>query len=86
MSADGMEVRVLFFSVLRDVTGAAELAWTLPPGATVGDLLVEVFERWPRLRDWDASLLLAVDLEYSDRATPLRPGCEVAVMPPVQGG
>jgi molybdopterin synthase catalytic subunit len=45
-----------------------------------------LFERWPRLGEWDASLLLAVDQEYVGREVVLRSGCEVAVMPPVQGG
>ncbi len=79
-------VRVLFFSVLRDVTGAAELTLELPEGATLAALLAELFDRWPHLRDWDASLLLAIDHDYATRDTRLHPGCEVAIMPPVQGG
>ena len=81
-----MRVRVLFFSVLRDATGAAEVELELPAGATVGGLLEEVFSRWPRLREWDRSLLLAVDHHYTTRDAALTEGCEVAVMPPVQGG
>lgn len=81
-----MNVRVLFFSVLRDITGAEELMMTATSGATVASLLEECFQRWPKLRDWDASLLIAVDQNYVKRDTPLHDSAEVAVMPPVQGG
>ncbi len=81
-----IRVRVLFFSVLRDLTGTPETEIELHGGATLGLLLDDLFVRWPRLRDWDASLLLAIDHDYAPRSAPLRDGCEVAVMPPVQGG
>lgn len=80
-----MTVHVLFFSVLRDVTGCAEMSWPDAP-ATLGELLEGMFDRWPKLRAWDRSLLLAVDHHYARRDAALRDGCEVAVMPPVQGG
>lgn len=81
-----IRVRVLFFSVLRDLTGAAEIEAELPAGATLAALLDDLFARWPRLRDWDASLLLAIDHDYAPRDAVLRDACEVALMPPVQGG
>ncbi|MES2595811.1 MAG: MoaD/ThiS family protein [Verrucomicrobiota bacterium] len=81
-----MKVRVLFFSVLRDITGAAELEWTCPPASSLAVLLEELYTRWPKLRAWDTSLLLAIDCAYVKRNTPLHEGCEVALMPPVQGG
>lgn len=82
-----MKVRVLFFSVLRDITSASEVAVDLPAEKrVVSGLLDDLFERWPRLREWDRSLLVAVDQVYAHRDTPLREGSEVAIMPPVQGG
>jgi len=81
-----ISIRVLFFSVLRDLTGVHELHLEMPQDSLLDDLLIAVFERWPKLKDWDSSLLLAVDQHYRTRSTPLTPGCEVAIMPPVQGG
>jgi molybdopterin converting factor small subunit len=81
-----MNVRVLFFSVLRDIAGAQEVGMQTQPDATVGALLEDCFARWPKLRDWDASLLVAVDQSYAKRSTRLHEGAEVAIMPPVQGG
>lgn len=80
-----MKLHVLFFSVLRDITGSSEVKWTCA-GTTVADLLVEIFTRWPALRAWESSLLLAIDCTYVKRDAALHEGCEVALMPPVQGG
>ena len=82
-----MKLRVLFFSVLRDITGASEIVVELQHDkATVSDLLEHLFERWPPLRDWDRSLLIAVDQVYARRNEPLHDNAEIAIMPPVQGG
>lgn len=81
-----MTVKVLFFSVLRDVTGAGEFTFEAGPDARVSDLLREMFDRWPKLKEWDASLLVAVDQHYARRDTILHEAAEVAIMPPVQGG
>lgn len=81
-----MKVRVLYFSVLKDLTGTEESEIVLTEGATVGDLLTDVFQKWPALQAWDASLLVAVDQTYAKRNTPLHEDAEVAIMPPVQGG
>lgn len=82
-----MNVRVLFFSVLRDVTGVAETRVQLvAAGASVAFLLEELFQKWPGLRPWDRSLLVAVDHVYVRRDQQLHDDAEVAIMPPVQGG
>lgn len=83
-------LRLLFFSTLRDLAEVEEIDWPWPPAAggapTVAALLAEVYQRWPALAAWDARMLVAVDLAYATRDTPLQPGQEVALMPPVQGG
>lgn len=81
-----MKLRLLFFSVLRDITGTDEIVLELPAGSTMADLLLQVESRWPKLRDWQNSLLLALDQTYVKRDTVLHDGAEVAIMPPVQGG
>jgi molybdopterin converting factor subunit 1 len=81
-----IQVKVLFFSVLRDLTGVSEIEWQLPAESSMDDLVESLFERWSGLREWDASLLLAIDHDYVGREALLKEGCEVAVMPPVQGG
>ena len=81
-----MNVRVLFFGPLIDVTGARALDLTVADGSRVDALLELLFDRWPRLRELDASLLIAVNLSYARRDESIPPDSEVAIMPPVQGG
>jgi molybdopterin converting factor small subunit len=81
-----MKLRVLFFSILRDITGCEEVEWSLPAPATVDDLLNGLYQQWPALQAWEGSLLIGVDLAYVKRNEPLHEGAEVALMPPVQGG
>jgi MoaE-MoaD fusion protein len=81
---DSMQVRVLFFGVLKDLLSSNGEAVMLPEGATVEDLM-------ERLRDgrthpvWGA-LAVAVNREYAARSVVLREGDEVALLPPVSGG
>jgi molybdopterin converting factor small subunit len=85
-----MQVKVLFFSVLRDLVGAGQIIQSieLPEGApaTIRDLLSALYSAHPALESWDNSLLLAVNAEFATRDTPLSEGDEIALMPPVQGG
>lgn len=81
-----MTVRVLFFSVLKDITSTDEAPIECPAGSTMAELLDQLYHRWPNLRDWDRSLLLALDQTYVKRDAELHDGAEVALMPPVQGG
>ncbi|MDB6135901.1 MAG: Molybdopterin synthase catalytic subunit [Verrucomicrobiales bacterium] len=86
--APGHPLKLLFFGHLPDLTGTGGMDW--PAGddgnLTGGALLEQLYIRWPALRTHDASLRVAVNLEYVDREAVIPPGAEVAVMPPVQGG
>ena len=80
-------VKILFFSSLRDVVGAASIELEESAGVgDVGEVLEALYGRWPALREWDSRIRVAVDLEYVGREHPVEAGQEVAVMPPVQGG
>lgn len=81
-----MTAKVEFYSRLRDLAGTAELEIPLPEGATVEDLLAEIFRRHPQLAEWDGRLLLAANLDYVERSHVLQPGEVISVMPPGQGG
>ncbi|MGH8047361.1 MAG: MoaD/ThiS family protein [Chthoniobacterales bacterium] len=81
-----MTTKVEFYSLLRDVTGAAEIELSLPDGATVGDMLAALYALHPALAEWDGRLLLAADLDYAERTHTIREGEIISVMPPVQGG
>jgi molybdopterin converting factor small subunit len=81
-----MEIHVQFFAQLRDAAGASDLSLELPIGSTVGDLLAEVYERIPALRNWNESILMGAGVEFVARDYILQPNEQIALMPPVQGG
>ena len=82
-----MTIKLLFFSLLRDLTGKDEMDFPLPADSlSVGDLLELLFARYPDLKSWEDRLLIAVNCEYANRDDIVKSGDEVAVMPPVQGG
>lgn len=83
-----MKLQVLFFSILRDIVGKDQFELVLPEREswTVAGLLEVLYEDYPKLKEWDANLLVAADLDYVGRDTELSNGQEVAIMPPVQGG
>jgi molybdopterin synthase catalytic subunit len=81
-----MRVRVLFFGMLRDLSGKSSDSIDLPEGASVRDLLAECERTIPRLKESLPSLALAVNEQYAAADTTLQPGDEVALLPPVSGG
>jgi len=81
-----MKVRVQFYAQLRDLVGIRELELELPEGATVRELLGEIYAQQPALLAHDKSILIGAGLEFVDRNYKLNPGEEIAIMPPVQGG
>ena len=81
-----MNVRVQFYAQLRDLIGIRELDVDLSKGATVGDLLDQIYAKQPALRSHDKSILIGAGVEFVDRNYALKPGDEIAIMPPVQGG
>jgi molybdopterin converting factor small subunit len=81
-----MKVRAQFFAQLRDVTGVAEMMVELFEGATVADLLAELYEQTPALRQWEKNILVGSGVEFVEREHVLCEGEEIAIMPPVQGG
>lgn len=81
-----MKVHVELFSFLRPLAGLDTLAVELPDGASVATLLDELYARFPRMREADRALLVAIGVEFARRDAVLRDGDAVALMPPVQGG
>ncbi|MDQ2823993.1 MAG: MoaD/ThiS family protein [Verrucomicrobiota bacterium] len=81
-----MKVHVQFYSQLRDLAGAPELDVDLADAATVADLLESLYEKTPALRSRDKSILVGAGVEFVDRKYVIKPGEEISIMPPVQGG
>jgi len=81
-----MKVRVQFYAQLRDLVGMRELELEILDGATIRDLLEQLYVERPALAGHDKSILIGAGLEFVDRNYKLNPGEEIAIMPPVQGG
>ena len=79
-----MTVRV--FARLRDITGAAELARDLAPGATIGDLWRQLAGEFPELAGYERSISSAINADYARMDQVIGDGDEIAFLPPVSGG
>jgi MoaE-MoaD fusion protein len=79
-----MQIRVLFFGMLKDIAGRTSDSLTLPENATLSDVLSHYEQAIPR--ELRSSLAMSVNQEYAGPEARLRPGDEVALLPPVSGG
>lgn len=81
-----MKVRALLFSRIREIVGESSVDLTLPDGAAAGDLLENLIRTYPKLSDFEGSVLFGIGVEFVERTYKLKDGDEIAIMPPVQGG
>jgi molybdopterin converting factor small subunit len=81
-----MRITVQFFSQLRECANASEISIELEEGATVRELLAQLYRKFPALSKFDATILVGSGVEFVGRDYPLQPNESIAVMPPVQGG
>ena len=81
-----MRVTVRLFARLRDITGTAELARDVGPGATIRSVWQLLAAECPGLQPYERSISSAVNADYARLDTPLADGDEVAFLPPVSGG
>ncbi len=81
-----MQIKVLFFGLLKDICGGAEARLELPAGATAGSVFEHYAAAFPRLKQMASSVVLARNHEFASVGEPLSDGDEVALLPPVSGG
>ncbi len=81
-----MQVRVLFFGVLKDLAGRDSDFLNLPEQATLGDVFIHYEEINPRLGKLAASVATSINREFAGPDSRLKEGDEVAFLPPVSGG
>lgn len=81
-----MKVRLLFFAVLRDITGQNETELTLAEGTRAGQVWQLLRERHGELADYTRPPLTAINESYATADSLLRDGDELAFIPPVAGG
>jgi molybdopterin synthase catalytic subunit len=81
-----MEIKVLFFGLLRDVCGQSEDRLQAPAGANAGFVFDHYASIYPKLGEMARSIVLARNQEFTTRAQSLADGDEIALLPPVSGG
>jgi len=81
-----MHLVVRLFATLRDRAKTNQVVVELADDATVGALRDQVAADYPALAAALPTCLVAVNREFAFADTPLHPGDEVALFPPVSGG
>ena len=84
--SQSVRVKVLFFGRLKDVVGQSEESIDLADSSTIEQLFALYASRIPELGKYRSSVVASCNEEFASWDTPLRPGDEVAFLPPVSGG
>ena len=81
-----MQVRTLFFGMLKDLVGRGTDLIDLPEHATLGDVVSHYEKLIPRLGELAASIAISINQEFAGPDSKLKDGDEIAFLPPVSGG
>lgn len=81
-----MQVRLLFFAVLRDIAGTDERELAVADGTTARDVWQALRSEYAKLTDYSQPPMIAINESYAAPETVLRDGDELAFIPPVAGG
>jgi len=81
-----MQVRILFFGMLKELTGRGSDLLTLPEHATLSDVFTHYEASTPRLGEFSASIAISINQEFAGPDSHLKEGDEIAFLPPVSGG
>ena len=81
-----MRVTIRLFARLRDLAGNGELTREIPGPATVQTVWRSLTAEIPSLGEYERTLSVVINAEYSRMAAAVQDGDEVAFLPPVSGG
>jgi molybdopterin synthase sulfur carrier subunit len=81
-----MKVRLLFFAVLRDITGQTESELTVADGTCAGDVWQLLRQQHRELSAYSQPPMIAINEDYARAEAILHEGDELAFIPPVAGG
>ena len=81
-----MRVTIRLFARLRDLAGSGELIRDVPSPATVESVWRSLVADLPELHQYERTMSVAVNADYSKMSAPVSDGDEVAFLPPVSGG
>jgi sulfur-carrier protein len=81
-----MQVTVKFYSFFRPIAGTDQLSIDLPDGATVGDLLCSLNEKFSTETFTGQKGMILVNRRSGFPETPLHNGDDVLLLPVLGGG
>src|ERR1035438_9469166 len=81
-----MQIKVLFFGLLKDICGRSEDRLELPAAAPLRSVFDRYAAQFPALAGMAKSVVLARNHEFGNPSETLADGDEVALLPPVSGG
>jgi molybdopterin converting factor subunit 1 len=81
-----MRVTVRLFARLRDLAGSGEMVRDVAAPATVQTVWKGLVAEYPALADYERTMSVAVNADYSRMTAIVADGDEVAFLPPVSGG
>ena len=86
---DKVAVSLLLFAKARELVGSSTVSLSLPSStSTYSDLVTFILETFPILKRLGSTFVLSLNENYIDQDSELslRPGDELAVIPPISGG
>ncbi len=81
-----MKVRLLYFAVLRDITGQSESDLDLPEGSRPREVWQRLRASYEKLAGYEQPPMAAINESYASPDAVLHDGDELAFIPPVAGG
>ncbi len=81
-----MRIRVRLFARLHDLAGVDEMVRDVPAPASVQTVWASLVADFPALADYEKTMSVAVNADYSRMHAVVEDGDEVAFLPPVSGG
>lgn len=79
-----MNIQVMYFGMLAEITGQANEAWLFSENLTVGKFRSQILERYPALKE--KKFKIAVNKQISDDLLLITESAEIALLPPFAGG
>jgi molybdopterin synthase sulfur carrier subunit len=80
-----MVLELLLFGITKDIIGDSPFSFEMNDGNTAAKLLESLIRKYPDLKNLN-SMAIAVNGEYAQPTTLIKPGDEIALIPPVSGG
>lgn len=81
-----IQVTLLFFATLRDITGQRRMTKTIPDDLLISGLKEMLVDEFPGLKEIMTSVIVSLDHEFAFDTTSIPSEAEIALFPPVSGG